>query len=375
MILKSLTAAAALVLAMGAGAAAADTPYEAMVYAEAIDENCGFMPYIEHYVLSDLAWQAVEDSSLNATALKMGDKDAVPNLYQQQKDKAKALGCTDPVAVGTVQTFRGQVISELAIAVVTANLRYQRANGDASADSLFDFSSMYTAPSDDEMNDARRVDGYIQGLLSADDYQKLGPYATQVAQQRLEADKTDSDGHWSVYLYNVDYQARAEQDHAALVAGPSPWQRYKTQDGKVALTQRTASFGAFSAFVYMVVRDGQVSAAAHAMDAENADAVKGLRLYLRKTGAPATKNDLPLSWDASWRANATAFDMTATNDKMFGGATVYTLPAPAIAALKALTPDEEVEVAIVGADGDGQSLSGTSRARFRVKDILAALVP
>jgi hypothetical protein len=353
--------------------AAAPPQYEQLAFAEAVDESCGFLPYIEHEVLSDLAYAAVDSSPMASAAAKNGDSDAVSDFYKAQEAKAKSTPCTEQAGQGIIVPVRGEIAMELAIAVATANLRYQKANTAPSMDNLFS-ATYYSAPDDDTMRSAQMVDGYLQQLWGAS-YATLAPRALATAQSRMDADLEDQDSRWSRYLYGVDYQARAQRDGAALVAGPHPWQRYRTPDGKVALTQRTASFGKFgSAFVYLAVRDGQVSASSLEIHKDTFDALTGIRLYIRKPDAPATKNDLPLLWDASWRANARGFDMTATADRMFGG-TVYRLPQAGLDALKALPPDDEVEIAVVTGDYDGTDMAGTSRARFTVKDILSGLTP
>lgn len=197
--------------------------------------------------------------------------------------------------------------------------------------------------------------------------------ALEIADQRRR-DKPNA-SEWSQLLYLIDYQGRAERDKLLLVAGPRPWQRLRSADGKMALTQRRATSGSFgSAFVYLTVREGQVLVSSHQMDKTEFAGLTGIRLFIRKPATPTVKNNLPITWDATWRSVADGFDMVATPDTLYGG-TVYNAPPPAIAALKALNADDEIEVAVVRGQDDQASKGGSSRITFKIKGIKAWLGP
>jgi len=365
MILRIVAAAGAAF--MLAGAAVADEPqlYEQLGYANAIDENCGFMPYVEHVVLADLAWQALSESPAYKTAHDNNDSTFEPKFNAQQMTRAKALGCTDPVAAGTVQAYRGAIIAALGVAVAETNLRSQQESSDPWG--LDDF-----GPTAQDVTDARRLDGYIHGLLSADDYQKLGPYATQQAQKNITDDPTGISTRWSTYIYNVDYEARAEQDKALLVAGPSPWQRYRMQDGKIAFTQRIGVItDNYDAFIYFAVRDGQVYAGALAKDGGPVDGLTGLRIYLRKAGGPLKPGETAKFWDDHWRSLATAYDLTPSPLIMFG-AKMYQVPKAALDAMKGLG-DDSGELTIVRGSDDNADAYSTARAEFNTQAVVTAL--
>jgi hypothetical protein len=373
--------AAAMMTAVLAGSAMAQAPvtgtvkvpdgpkserYEQLALAEAYDEKCGFLPYIEHQALSNVAWTWLEISSFYGATQKMSDRDALPKFYEKQTAAAAALACDGPTAQKVLIPFRYDTVLELAVAAATVEVRTQS----NSITDPFNTTSPITPPTADETKSALLLKAFVLKLWGTN-AEAGWKRALEIAEQRRR-DKPNA-SEWSQLLYMVDYQGRAERDKALLVAGPRPWERLRSAAGKMAFTQRRATFGSFgSAFVYLTVRDGQVLASGHKMGVNDFPGLTGLRLFVRKPATPTTKNSLPITWDATWRTQAQGFDMVATTETLYGG-TVYKASPAALTALKALNEEDEVEVAVVRGDDDQAAKGGSSRTTFKVKGLKAIL--
>lgn len=359
-----------LIAAFTAAPARATEHYEDLALADALDEKCGFLPYIEHEVLGSLTDQAVSLSNMASTALKMGD-DSVADFYKAQKAKAAATDCTQENGTAIVAPLRGEILTELLVAASTAIQLDEKAR--TPSPDIFSL-NLTVPPSQDQLVAAQLVANYVAGQLGAN-AQGYFDRAIQIAANRIANDPDGEDYQWSVILYGVDYQARAEADKRHLVAGPYPWQTLKADDYQ-ALSQRKASFGkGYSAFLYLIVRDGAVYVSAHEMDKGAIAGQTGLRVYVRKPEAPTNKDGLPLIWDASWRSQARAFDLgPVSGETAFGGA-LYRLPPEAVAAIQALNDDDRIEVAIVQGAEDQAGSGGSSRSTFDVGPVRSALKP
>lgn len=380
--MKTIATAALMAATLMAGTATAQAPvtgtvkvpagapterYEQLALALAYDEKCGFLPYLEHQALGHVAWTYMEMSSFYGMTRKMNDQTALTKFYEKQTAAAAALACDGPTAQRVLVPFRYDTVLELAVAAATVEVR-KASNSitDPWNNNLFDVAP----PSADEEKRAAMVKGMVLKMWGQN-AEASWKRAVEIATQR-NRDKPNAT-EWSQLLYMVDYQARAERDRHLLVGAPRPWQRLRSADGKLSPTQRRATFGGFgSAFVYLTVRDGQVLASSHIMDTDAFATLTGLRLYIRKPATPTMKGGLPITWDATWRSQAQGFDMVATPDTLYGGK-VYKAPPAAIAALKALNDDDEIEVAVVQGADDQASKGGSSRTTFKIKGIKSVL--
>lgn len=364
-------AAAALL----AGQAHAAERYEQLAAAEALDETCGYLPYVEHQALGYLTSDAVEFSNMASTAQKMGSN-AVADFYKAQKANAQATACTPENGNAVVLPVRGDVLMELAVAASTAVQLDQKAREpqvDAFGLPTFGFSTAQPLSAED-IEDANKLANYVAGVVGANNAQAFFAQANQTAANRIADDPDGQEYRWSLLIYDVDYQARAELDKKALLGGPYPWQRLRDASGDT-LSQRKASFGhGYSGFVYLMVKDGKVYASAHETRKGAIAGQTGLRLYIRKPDAPSTVNDLPLSWNASWRGQARSFDLTPASGTAFGGA-LYAVPPEAVTAMLTLKDNDSAEIAIVQGTEDQADMNGSSRSAFDIGPIREALKP
>lgn len=373
-----LAIAAWVVMAVPAAAATPATPaapaakverYEQLALAQAIDEKCGFLPFLEHKALDNIAWDAMAASTFKAMSDKMNKPEILTKFYDQQDAKAAAMPCTPQTAQTHIVPVRSDVVNELAIAVAMVEVKKKLSEPATNGWNA----PTVSAPTADDIKAAQQLQGYVQHLWGANAPANW-QWALRAAQTRLNTRPNDSAS--SQILYMVDYQARAERDKLALVAAPGSWQRVNGAEGKTALTQRRGMFGGFgSGFVYLTVRDGQILASGHKSGVDDLTGLTGFRVFIRKPETPTlNKEKLPITWDAAWRSQAQSFDMTATPEKLYGG-TVYKAAPAAMAALKALNEDDEIEVAPIIGGNDQAAGGGTMRPTFKVRGLKAALTP
>lgn len=350
--------------------------YETLAAAYALDEKCGFLTYLEHEALDNLATEAVDLSNLSAQAQKMGD-DSLSKFYKAQADKAAATACTQENGTAIVAPVRGETLMELAVAAYTAVELDQKAKApqvDEFGLPTFTYNTIIP-PSAGQLEDANKIGNYVASALGPDNTPAFMARAHDLAANRIGGDPEGKDTRWSLLLYDVDYQARAELDKKSLVGAQYPWQRLRDAAGDT-LVQRRGTFGhGYNGFVYLMVKDGAVTVSAQEDRKGPIAGQTGMRLYIRKPDAPTNGTDnLPLTWSAAWRSQARAFDLKPAAGTAFGGP-VYTIPPEALAALQALNDDDRVEIAIVQGTEDQAAMYGSSRCTFDIGPIKEALKP
>lgn len=352
----TLTLLAALALSL-AGAVSAQTPerHQALALAEAVDRRCGLLPYVEHLALGNLVDAAVKSSNLASIEAK-NDDGTLRRFYDGVVATAATVDCGE-AAASLLTPLRADVVLELGVAVRTAVIRKALSGLDPFAFSMQPDLAWYTSsesisePSEDQMQSATALGGYVEQQFGANTPSALA-MADALARARINADPSSREFGWSNILYHVDYQRLAEGDRRLLAAGPGrSIQRLRAADGSVAWSSRRAAFGTYgTSYVYVLVRDGQLFAAAGDGGSRKLTGLTGLRAYIGERG----------------------YDLTPTTETAFG-ASLYALPPEATAAVRAAPDESRLWVSLVRGAEEPWSPGGSSRADYAMGDFKVAL--